>query len=521
TALSFAPPLLDLTRFPNDLIAGRATSLTAAEASAFSVVNLTKLANRAVQLQPSPPRLDPLGTTKVVLIIMSIYLLAYTAFGLAVITFSSPAQFQGRRPGRLVLTKDSLNWRGPASKGSVVDALKWLKQDAHWVVVHLSQRLLGLLGRAAKDSAPAKAGDSTIALADIASATAVDRRAFGHLLREFSFTVLEPSNAKRPSVLIPGSIVHYTELCDELEQRMHQPRKHFGVDFIRSVWGICFLLTLLYTLSLAALLPLLPAPLNRPLLLDYSLLNLYVLATPGLLLPLLWWFIAQPLGASSNSSWAIIPLAATTLVGTALAVGVLSDSVSLSTFGLRPDLATPVLAAGFLAALVCYAPQRPFKRMFAPRLSGLARMLLAIGALVGVTMLVWNIVTTLRWYNALVHGNRMVEQALAPEGCANGNNGCPLLDQAIKSYDDVTCLRPSDSDGFAFRGFAYLVKHDYQRAREDFERALGQRPPDAGCQPGAAPTPTEAQRASLFTNIGAVDTLLARQPPISNSETHY
>ncbi len=521
TALAFAPPLLDLTRFPNDLIAGKASSLTAAEASAFSVVNLTKLANRTVQIQPSPPRLDPLGTTIVVLIIMSIYLLAYTAFGLAVITFSSPAQFQGRRPGRLVLSKDSLNWRGPAGQGSLMDALEWLKQDVRWIFARMWQRLIGLFGRAAKDNTPAKADDSTIALADIASTTAVDRRAFGYLLRDFSFTVLEPSNPTRRSVLIPGSIVHYTELCDELEQRMHRPRKPFGVDFIRSGWGICFLLTLLYTLSLAALLPLAPARLNRPLLLDYSLLNLYVLATPGLLLPLLWWFIAQPLGASSSSSWAAIPLAATALVGAALTAGVLSESVNLSTFGLRPDLATPVLAAGFLAALVCYAPQRPLKRLFAPRLSGLARLLLAIGALAGVTMLTWNIVTTLRWYNALVHGNRLIEQALVPGGCASRIDDCTLIDQAIESYDEVTCLRPSDSDGFAFRGFAYLVKHDYQSARDDFERALGQRPPAAGCRPGAAPAPTAAQRASLYTNIGAVDTLLARQPPLSNSETHY
>jgi hypothetical protein len=521
TALAFAPPLLDLTRFPNDLIAGKTSSLTAAEASAFSVINLTKLANRAVQLQPSPPRLDPLGTSKVVLIIMLIYLFSYTAFGLAVITFSSPAQFQGRRPGRLILRKDSLIWRGPAGQGSLMDALEWLKQDARWVWARLWQRLLARFGRAAKDHASTKAGDSSIALADIASSTAVDRRAFGYLLHDFSFTVLEPKDLKQRSVLIPGSIVHYTELCDELEQRMHRPRKPFGVDFIRSGWGICFLLTLVYTLALAALLPLAPARFNRPLLLDYSLLNLYVLATPGLLLPLLWWFIAQPLGASSSSSWAGFPLAATALVGAALTIGVLSESVNLATFGLRPDLATPVLAAGFLVALVCYAPQRPFKRLLTPRLTGLVRVMVAIGALAGVTMLTWNIVTTLRWYNALVHGNRLIEQALAPGGCASSDDGCPLIDQAIASYDDVTCLRPSDSDGFAFRGFAYLVKHDYQRAREDFERALGQRPPAEGFRSGVLPAPTAAQRTSLYTNIGAVDTLLARQPPISNSETHY
>ncbi|HEU5103839.1 MAG TPA: tetratricopeptide repeat protein, partial [Roseiflexaceae bacterium] len=521
TALAFAPPLLDLTRFPNDLIAGKTTSLTAAEASAFSVVNLTKLANRSVRLEPSPPQLDPLGTTRVVLIIMLVYLLSYTAFGLAVITFSSPAQFQSRRPGRLILHKDQLSWRGPAGQGSLMDALRWIKEDARYVRARLWRRLIGLFGGSAAHDAKTKPVDATIALADIASATAVDRRAFGYLLSDFSFTVLEPKDPKRRSVLIPGSIVRYPELCDELERRMHHPRIPFGVDFIRSGWGICFVLTLLYTLVLTALLPLTPARLNRPLVLDYSLLNLYVLATPGLLLPLLWWFIAQPLGASSNSSWAALPLAATALVGAALTAGVLSDSINLATFGLRPDLATPVLAAGFLAALVFYAPRRPFRRTFAPRLGSLARVLLAIGALVGVTVLAWHIATTLRWYNALVHGNRLIEQALAPDGCASRADGCSLIDQAIESYDEVTCLRPSDSDGFAFRGFAYLVKHDYQSARTDFERALGQRPPDPGCLPGAAPSPTEAQRVSLYTNLGAVDTLLAREPPLSNSEIHY
>src|SRR4029450_12674622 len=104
----------------------------------------------------------------------------------------------------------------------------------------------------------------------------------------------------------------------------------------------------------------------------------------------------------------------------------------------------------------------------------------------------------------LVHGNRLVEQALAPGGCANSADGCPLLDQAIASYDDVTCLRPSDSDGFAFRGFTYLVKHDYQNAREDFERALGQRPPADGCRLAAAPAPTAGQTAHPYTQDAAL-----------------
>ena len=116
---------------------------------------------------------------------MLIYLLAYTVFGLAVITFSSPAQFQGRRPGRLVLSKDSLSWRGPAGQGSLMDALEWLKQDARWVLAHLWQPAARPVRARGHGQHTAKAGDSTIALADIASTTAVDRRAFGYLLTRF------------------------------------------------------------------------------------------------------------------------------------------------------------------------------------------------------------------------------------------------------------------------------------------------------------------------------------------------
>ena len=64
TALAFAPPLVDLTRFPNDLIVGRTSSLTAAEASAFSAVNLTRLANRSSSFsraRPSSMRSEPPG----------------------------------------------------------------------------------------------------------------------------------------------------------------------------------------------------------------------------------------------------------------------------------------------------------------------------------------------------------------------------------------------------------------------------------------------------------------------------
>jgi hypothetical protein len=567
TALAFPAPLLDLTRFPNEVIDGRVGAFTADKALLIDPVKLTQLANSAVQLQPSPPRLDPLGTIKVVLIIMGIYLIMYTLFGLAVIGFSSPAQFQGRRPGRLILRKDSLGWHGPAGQGSVMEALEWIRQDARSFGIRLLRPVTGLFGRATLDGIQAGPEVTTLPLADIESALAVDRRAFGFLLRDFSFTLLKPREPKprepkprapksrsrkprkfaprgflfalfnprapkprklgprelaRRTFVIPGSIVHYEELCDELELRMHRQRQPFSVEIFRSGWGICFLLTLVYTLVLAALLPLAPTTLNTPLpVLGYSLINLYVLATPGLLIPLVWWFVAQPLGANSNVSWASLPLAAAALAGGALTAAVLLDQVTLASIGLRPDLATPVLATGVLVALVCYAPPRPFRRMAWLKLGHLARLFLAIAALAGLTLLTWHIVTTLRWYNALVQGNRLIEQSLAPGGCASRTDGCTLVDDAIDNYSNVICRRPDDGDGYAFRGFAYLVKHSYQQARNDFERALGERPPADACAMTGAPSPTPSERARLYADIGAVDTLLARQPPLSNADIHY
>src|SRR5581483_6673934 len=132
----------------------------------------------------------------------------------------------------------------------------------------------------------------------------VDRRAFGYLLHDFSFTLVQSRTQDRRVLIMPGTIANYAELCDELELRLHKPRRHFSVEIFRSTWGLCFVLTLFYALTRLGLLLLAPAPVLQPLLFGYSLINLYIVATPGLLLPLIWWFVAQPLGANSVTSGA-------------------------------------------------------------------------------------------------------------------------------------------------------------------------------------------------------------------------
>jgi hypothetical protein len=532
TELTFPPPLLDLSRFPNDLTTGKTASLTtndllagrsltSSDSGTFNVINLTRLADSKIKLQPNTPPLDPLGATRVAMLIMGLYLLLYTVFGLAVIIFSSPAQFQSRRPGRLILARDSLSWRGPIGQGSLIDAIVWVRQDVKSALSQLAQRAAGLLGRAARvriDSAP-----SSLALpvASIGNVIAVDRRAFGYLMHDFSFTLVQPRDQERRALIIPGTITNYAELCDELELRMHRPRTHFSVELIRSTWGMCFVVTLFYALALLGLLLLAPAPLHQPLAFGYSLINLYIVATPGLLLPLIWWFVAQPLGANSATSGAAGPLVLTSLLSAGLTAGVLANQVSLAALGLRPDLATPVLAGGLLLALAYYAPPRPLRLIWSRSPWPLARALLAAGALVGLALLGLQIANTLHWYNALVRGNYQIEQVLAPGGCASHAADCPPLQEAIDDYTQVICLRPNDSDGYAFRGFAYLVRQNYLASRADFERALGERPPSDACAGDTRPRPSASQRVSLHANIGAVNVLIARVLPADSADANY
>ena len=97
-----------------------------------------------------------------------------------------------------------------------------------------------------------------------------------------------------------------------------------------------------------------------------------VVAVPGLLIPLLWWFVAKPLGAGSAASVGGMTLIATTLAAL-LIMAALAMKIDLTAIGVRPDMATPSLAAGLLLALACYAAPRPLRRLLTLRPADWAR----------------------------------------------------------------------------------------------------------------------------------------------------
>jgi hypothetical protein len=117
------------------------------------------------------------------------------------------------------------------------------QQDARWMLSTCGAAAQGV--RARGQGQRTKAG-ATIA-PDIAGTTAVDRRAFGYLLSDFSFTVLEPSNPPgrrtdpRLNCSLPSCAMSWSSASSAA-----QP---FGSILFAAV-GHLLLLTLLYALAL-------------------------------------------------------------------------------------------------------------------------------------------------------------------------------------------------------------------------------------------------------------------------------
>ncbi|KPV54423.1 hypothetical protein SE17_03845 [Kouleothrix aurantiaca] len=140
-----------------------------------------------------------------------------------------------------------------------MDAVLWLRQDLRSLLKRLYQPIARLRRSKTPASTPKAPSIRALSFAEIGTMISIDRRAFGYLLADFSMTLIQPHDATRRALLIPGTLTNYPELCDELELRLRRPRRFFSVEIIRSVWGLCFLATLLYALVLVLLgVPILP-----------------------------------------------------------------------------------------------------------------------------------------------------------------------------------------------------------------------------------------------------------------------
>lgn len=529
--LAFTAPLLDLSTFPNALIdssGARPTSLSANDLSQIVV------GSGWSQLTPAPPQLRPpsfslMGAAWLGLELLLIYFLIYLLLGMAILLVASPEHHQQRRPGRLILKENRIIWHGPRALGLQRETLRWAVQEARVLAGSVRQRILSFLGDTpANEQISPLRGGFDIKLTDILQVIVLDRRVAEWQLGDFSFTqlIVRPGaddSSNFGSVYIPGSLAYYDELCDELAARLRGSWKRFPVEMIGSLSGVLFLAVVLFSLLLAILTIFQVAILQSPLpLLGYTLNDLYILVAPGLLLPLLWWIVIQPLAARAIRGGAFIPLIMAALVGGSLLLITLMDSERLNVLGIQPDLVTPILAVGILLAIVIGAPERPLRALF-NNYRTVGRALLAFVALLAMLMLIVHMGQTLAWYHQLVRGNQAVRSGLSKSSCTE-QRSCAEFDEALERYSSLICLRPTASQGYAFRGFVQVARGAYDAARQDLFAALqvaqGQDPGlTVNCTSSFAFLPKFSSRhvlslrdiAGLRGNLAAASLLLARQ----------
>ncbi|MEN9933687.1 MAG: hypothetical protein RLZZ387_266 [Chloroflexota bacterium] len=534
-------PLVDLNSFPNNLISGGGATpviltrssllqLSTADANQIGPGDLAGLLG-SNQLQPAASASEKIGPpgeslatiTGTALLVVAVYLGLYTLAGLAVVVLVSPAQLQHRRPGRLVLRRDSLSWQGAVSRGTLFDTGDWLRHAA----LHLGARAADVVRRVVgiedtDDEHGHGSQGRSVALADITGVVTVDRRVLGFLLGDFSSATVQ---APGQTLVIPGTVERYEMLCADLRERLGRRYRAFSTEIIRSFHGLLFLLTVLYALALIALLPLMAWLFQTPLpLLGYGLDDLYVLAAPGLVLPLVWWFVAQPLGAAHLRSATTARLLVTTVVGATLTLVVVTGVVDTNLLQIEPDLLTPALALAILGALIVYTPPRPLRALASLSLRNAALAGVTLAAAAGTALLCWNLATTALWYHEMVRGDTLLEQAAKDKACAG--ESCPTLEAARRSFTTMICLRPGAPEGYALHGLAALMAGDHPAAREDFAAALavgtpGAKAPPPGCLPASGRPLSPQVEATIRANLGTVQLMEAQQASAPETDELY
>ncbi|HWQ11451.1 MAG TPA: hypothetical protein VNL77_01555 [Roseiflexaceae bacterium] len=527
--MAIPTPLVDLGSFPNNLVAGGTTTPSVLSASDIAQLlgdeQLRPITAGEDTPPPAPVGLPEFSATALGLVL--IYLALYTIAGLLIVTLVSPAHLQHRRPGRVILHPDALVWRGTVSEGTVLDVAGWLRERLAELAHRALHGVSDLAGRTPDHAHPSPAPhERRLALADIAQVITVNRRALGFLLGDFSSATVQPAAGGAPLV-IPGTLDYYDELGEDLRARFGTRYRSFDMEIVRSLSGLVFLLTVLYALALVLLVPVAPAPFETMLpAAPYSVGDLYVLAAPCLVLPLAWWFVAQPLGAARARAAATRRLLVTATAGGALALAVGTGTVDANLLRLDPDLFTPSLALAILAALVVHSRPPLLRVPAGARARGLALGLLMLAAAAGIALVSWKAATTALWYHSRVQGDNQLEQALADDACLAEGPVCRPLHEAIRSYTMMTCLRPRSAEGYAMLALAHLVAGEVDAARASYHTGLALGEPDApppapGCLPPVDPPPSEEELTELRANLAAVEAVWAQELPPAEAELAY
>ena len=546
TDLVFEPPTVNLNAFPDNLL-----TASGAIPDVMTEDSLNRLTSGGARFTVADNWFSQdsfVNNTRLreisgdALVAVGLYYLSYLVIGLLIVAFASPEQFQIYRPGRIVLTRDALYWRGMPGQHPLLNVWSWLWRE-------LSLLVRGTTGpQAALASQPwARPYMARIItfshnqsqrvlnqridlpIAAIGAYITADVHILRTIVQDFSYTVLRPRSPGYPEITLDGRLAYYRELCDEIKHRLAaqampvssgvaalstrrrqaKPEylKTYSIDLVHSGWGVLFCLMLGFTVLMLTLLRFWPDLTSQPIgQTDYSLSTLYVLIAPGLLLPLLWWFVAQPLGVWRERETLFIPLLLATGFGAFLAVAVVGSQLSLVNLGLKPDFALPTFAAGMLLIVANFARPHPFKFLFLGGWARVGGVALAAASLVGVVLLITHLLTTALWYDSVVRGNYYLEQTFTPE--CTPDSICPAQRRADFFYQRAISLNRNDSETNALYGQSALGKFDYATAQTQFDTAYQR----------ALQSNDHSRAAIHLTNVATSQMLAARWEPVAASQ---
>ncbi|MBA3944217.1 MAG: CHAT domain-containing protein [Herpetosiphonaceae bacterium] len=517
------PPLVDLRGFPDNLV-GTHSSVKGVQA--LTLVQSTASDSGEIILKTGSPLVYASTTLLAIGRGIVIAILLYTLGGLLFILISEPNKFQSYRPGRLILRAEMIIWRGTPISGS-----RWRTWRTLFLrsLTSIQRRIgRGLLPNPTlpETSEPAEVQtERRLAYSDVKATLVTERRVNGLVVYDLSERVLLPETPTAPALVIDGSVARYDELVGELAHRIVAPQQRLAGDLVRSVAGSLFVLTIIGIGLFLALITFYPTvmllrPGNGPV----HLTELYILATPGLLLPLCWVFVWQPLASLTvryvSRSCALLAVAIALAISAALFWG-----VDLSRVGLNPDLLLPLLAIalaltalGLLRLRHHYATRETVQDRASTRL-------LALLALVPLLFCMYHVWNDGLWYRNLILGNRALELAGGDPSCKDFQ--CPALQEADRRYARMIELRGADPEGYGARGFTALRAGATIGAAGYFEQAQNQLPRFYGAarrnlaaslgevyarqaQGGAGITPATAFSAALYSYRSAVLPQVAR-----------
>ncbi|MCB8945304.1 MAG: tetratricopeptide repeat protein [Ardenticatenaceae bacterium] len=188
---------------------------------------------------------------------------------------------------------------------------------------------------------------SSINWSDATRYIQADVRLLQNWLPDSSYSVLQ---AGPRSIFIGGSTAWYASLRNRIARQLPPATEqiHLSHTLIRSRMGICILITSLILFTIALMGTFAPQIVPQDWLGPYSLADLYPYVYLGFFIPMIWWYIYQPL----HKRWRIEP--ATTPIYWAGGIGLLLAILRLSTrfrpWFTIPDIYPDLLITGLLLA---------------------------------------------------------------------------------------------------------------------------------------------------------------------------